>query len=113
MSKYSLSEFFEEKKEIRELFFEFMKEQFTKFIETLSTEERDAYCEKTGDSKNGFYKRKFETMFGKVIDGTFLKLHRDIVFKEVVYTVMGISEEGHKEILDFRLMGGRGEIQAF
>ena len=198
MNNYSLSELFGEKKEIKELFFEFMKEQFSRFIETLSVEERDAYCEKTGDSKNGFYERKFETMFGKIedvkvprtrrggfypsfleryhrktfeleeivismyqggcstrdiakmlngllgesyspwmvsritnnvidllkeyherifdkwypvlyIDGTFLKLRREIVFKEVVYTVMGITEDGHKEILDFHLMGGGGE----
>jgi putative transposase len=198
MTKYSLSELFEEKKEIKELFVEFMKEQFAIFIETLSAEERDAYCEKNRDSKNGFYKRKFDTMFGRIedvkiprtrsgefypsflekyqrrtfeleeivismyqggcstrdiartltslleddytpwmisritdkvtklldeyhsrkfdkwypvlyIDGVFVKLRREIVFKEVVYTVMGINEEGHKEIIDFRLMGGSGE----
>ena len=55
MSNYSLSELFEEKKEIRELFFEFMKEQVTRFIKTLSVAERDAYYEKTGDSKWNCY----------------------------------------------------------
>ena len=51
-----------------ELLLEFMKEQFIGFIETLSIAERDAYWEKKGDSKNGFYTRKFETMFGKIDD---------------------------------------------
>ncbi len=54
MSKYSLSELFEEKKKVKELFFELMKEQFTRFIETLSAEERDAYCEKRRVKKNYF-----------------------------------------------------------
>ncbi len=45
-----------------------MREQFARFIEMLSFAERDAYCGREGDSKNGFYTRKFETMFGKIDD---------------------------------------------
>ncbi len=44
-----------------------------------------------------------------LIDGVFLTLRGDIVFKEAVYVVIGINEEGHKEVLDFRIMGGSGE----
>lgn len=44
------------------------------------------------------------------IDGTYLKFRRNgVVEKEVVYFVMGLSEEGYKEILGFWIPGGNGE----
>jgi transposase-like protein len=44
------------------------------------------------------------------VDGTYLKLRRGgVVEKEVVYVVMGLSEDGYKEILGFWIPGGSGE----
>ena len=198
MDKFNLSELFEKRKEFKEIFLNYMAENFSKFIEYLSNLEREAHCEKTGDSKNGYYLRNFDTLFGKVkgvkiprtrnknfypsfmepykrtsfeleeivlsmyqggcstrdivrtlnnllgekyspmwvskitdgileeissyhnrkfekwypilfIDGTYLKLRRGEVANEVIYTIMGISEEGHKEIIDYYFFGGSGE----
>jgi transposase-like protein len=44
------------------------------------------------------------------VDGTYLKFRRGgVVEKEVVYVVMGLSEDGYKEILGFWIPGGSGE----
>jgi transposase-like protein len=44
------------------------------------------------------------------IDGTYHRFRRNgVVEKEVVYFVMGLSEEGYKEILGFWIPGGNGE----
>lgn len=39
------------------------------------------------------------------LDGTFLKLRRDDVANEVVYIVIGVTEEGYREILGFYVGG--------
>ncbi|BAI79792.1 transposase, IS654 family [Deferribacter desulfuricans SSM1] len=198
MNNYNLAELFEKRKDIREVFMEFMSQQFVNFLEKLGEIEREIHCTVNEDSKNGHYTRNFDTFFGKIegvkiprtrrtkfhpsflepykrttfeldeivlsmyqggcstkdivrtlenllgqkysprwvskitddileeiekyhnrrfdrwypvlfIDGTYLKLRRDTVSSEVVYTVMGIDEEGHKEILSFYLFGGSGE----
>ena len=198
MDNYTLTKLFEKRKEIKNLFMEFMSEQFVNFIEKLGEIEREVHCELEGDSKNGYYFRNFDTIFGKIegvkiprtrnkrfypsflepykrttfelddivvsmyqggcstrdivrtlenllgqkyspkwvskitdeilseleeyrsrrfekwypilfIDGTYLKLKRETVSSEVIYTVMGIDENGHKEILSFYTFGGSGE----
>jgi len=49
-----------------------------------------------------YHNRRFDRWYPVLfIDGTYLKLRRDTVSSEVVYTVMSIDEEGHKEILSF------------
>jgi putative transposase len=40
------------------------------------------------------------------LDGLYVKLHRDTVEKEVIYVVLGVNEEGYREILDF-FVGGQ------
>ncbi|RXI96747.1 IS256 family transposase [Anaerobacillus alkaliphilus] len=40
------------------------------------------------------------------LDGMYIKVRRDTVDKEVVYVVMGVNEDGHREILAF-YVGGR------
>lgn len=40
------------------------------------------------------------------LDGMYVKLRRDVVDQEVIYVAMGVSEEGHREILGF-YVGGR------
>jgi putative transposase len=198
MNNYSLSELFEKRKDIKNLFMEFMAEQFVNFLEKLGETERELHCILNGDSKNGYYSRNFNTIFGKIegvkiprtrktkfhpsflepykrttfeldeivlsmyqggcstrdivrtlenllgqrytpnwvskitdeilsdieryrrrrfekwypilfIDGTYLRLKRGSVSNEVVYIVMGIDENGYKEILSFYTFGSSGE----
>jgi putative transposase len=40
------------------------------------------------------------------LDGLYVKLRRDTVEKEVIYVVLGVNEEGYREILDF-FVGGQ------
>ncbi|MGY4111966.1 transposase-like protein [Aeribacillus sp. SP014] len=40
------------------------------------------------------------------LDGLYVKLRRDTVEKEVIYAVLGVNEEGYREILDF-FVGGK------
>jgi putative transposase len=40
------------------------------------------------------------------LDGLYVKLRRDTVEKEVIYVVLGVTEEGYREILDF-FVGGQ------
>jgi len=40
------------------------------------------------------------------LDGLYVKLRRDTVEKEVIYVVLGVNEEGYREILDF-FVGGK------
>ncbi|KJE25653.1 transposase, Mutator family protein [Geobacillus kaustophilus] len=40
------------------------------------------------------------------LDGVYVKLRRDTVEKEVIYVVLGVNEEGYREILDF-FVGGQ------
>ncbi len=39
------------------------------------------------------------------LDGFYAKLRRDTVEKEVIYVVLGVNEEGYREILDFFVRG--------
>lgn len=57
-----------------------------------------------------FRNRPLKTWYPIIfLDGVILKIRRGSVEGEVVYVAMGISEEGHKEILGFWLMGAEGE----
>ncbi|MGA1847688.1 IS256 family transposase, partial [Deferribacter abyssi] len=57
-----------------------------------------------------YHNRRFERWYPILfIDVTYLKLRRGTVSSEVIYTVMGIDEDGHKEILAFYTFGGSGE----
>src|SRR5690606_29376082 len=40
------------------------------------------------------------------LDGLYVKLRRDTVEKEVIYVVLGVNEEGYREVLDF-FVGGQ------
>jgi len=40
------------------------------------------------------------------LDGLYVKLRRDTVEKAVIYVVLGVNEEGYREILDF-FVGGK------
>ncbi|MEB3750759.1 IS256 family transposase ISHahy7 [Geobacillus icigianus] len=40
------------------------------------------------------------------LDGLYVKLRRETVEKEVIYVVLGVNEEGYREILDF-FVGGQ------
>ncbi|GCD81392.1 IS256 family transposase [Parageobacillus thermoglucosidasius] len=40
------------------------------------------------------------------LDGLYVKIRRDTVEKEVIYVVLGVNEEGYREILDF-FVGGQ------
>ena len=40
------------------------------------------------------------------LDGLYVKLRRDTVEKEVMYVLLGVNEEGYREILDF-FVGGK------
>lgn len=54
-------------------------------------------------------KRKIQKYFPIIfLDGTFLKIRRDVVEGEVIYLALGIDEEGKKEILSF-IIEGEGE----
>jgi putative transposase len=44
------------------------------------------------------------------LDGTYLKLRRDDVANEVVYLVIGITEEGYREILGFYVGGQENSL---
>lgn len=46
--------------------------------------------------------KRYSVLF---LDGTYIKLRRQDVDSEVVYIVVGITEDGHKEIVDF-FVGG-------
>jgi putative transposase len=35
------------------------------------------------------------------LDGLYVKLHRETVEKEAIYVVLGVNEEGYREILEF------------
>jgi len=57
-----------------------------------------------------FKKRRIDKWYPIIyVDGTYLKMRRDVVEGEVVHVVLGISEEGHKEILGFWITGSNGE----
>lgn len=57
-----------------------------------------------------FKKRKIEGWYPVIyVDGVYLKIRRGSVSGEAVYVVMGISEEGYKEILSFCVSGSEGE----
>lgn len=47
-------------------------------------------------------KKRYSILF---LDGTYLKLRRDDVAGEVVYIVIGVTEEGYREILGFYVGG--------
>jgi transposase-like protein len=54
------------------------------------------------DKIEEFKKRRIDKWYPIIyVDGTYLKIRRDIVEEEVVYVVLGISEEGYKEVLGF------------
>jgi transposase-like protein len=59
--------------------------------------------QKALEKAEAFRKRKIEKWYPIIyVDGTFLKVRREgIVGEEVVYLVLGISEEGLKEVLTF------------
>ncbi|MBB3870417.1 transposase-like protein [Parageobacillus toebii NBRC 107807] len=40
------------------------------------------------------------------MDGLYVKLRRETVEKEAIYVVLGVNEEGYREILDF-FVGGQ------
>lgn len=46
--------------------------------------------------------RRFSVLF---LDGTYINLRRDDVDNEVVYIILGISEQGYREILGFHIGG--------
>jgi putative transposase len=48
-------------------------------------------------------KKRYSVLY---LDGMYIKVRRDTVDKEVVYVVMGVNEDGHREILGF-YVGGR------
>lgn len=47
--------------------------------------------------------KRYSVLF---LDGMYIKLRRDTVDNEVIYIAMGVSEDGHKEILGYYI-GGR------
>jgi len=57
-----------------------------------------------------FNERKIEKWYPFVyLDGSVLKIRRDVVEGEVVYIALGIDEEGYKEVIGFWIPGSDGE----
>jgi transposase-like protein len=57
-----------------------------------------------------FNERKIEKWYPFVyLDGTYIKIRRDVVEGEVVYIALGIDEEGYKEVIGFWIPGSDGE----
>ena len=51
-----------------------------------------------------FHTRKFTSAYPFIfMDATYINLRRDSVSKEALHVIMGITPDGHKEILDFAL----------
>lgn len=51
-----------------------------------------------------FHNRKLTSLYPFIfMDATYLNLRRDSVSKEALHVIMGITPDGHKEILDFAL----------
>jgi putative transposase len=63
----------------------------------------------TVEEINKWKQRKLKKRYTVImLDGMWLSLRRDTVEKEVVLFVLGIDEEGHKEILDFEINPSEG-----
>ena len=57
-----------------------------------------------------FNERKIEKWYPFVyLDGTYMKIRRDVVEGEVVYIALGIDEDGYKEVIGFWIPGSDGE----
>lgn len=53
-----------------------------------------------------WHRRPLHSRFSVLyLDGLYVKLRRDTVEKEVIYVVLGVNEEGYREILDFFIGG--------
>jgi len=52
-------------------------------------------------------KKRYSILY---LDGTYLKLRRDDVANEVVYLVIGVSEDGYREILGFYVGGQESSL---
>src|SRR5699024_12195019 len=82
-----------------------------KFVERIVGEEysagtisniTDVVMEDIEDWKNRPLSRRYSVLY---LDGTYFKLRRQDVDDEVIYLIIGINEEGYKEVLDFCVVG--------
>src|SRR5699024_11510926 len=59
------------------------------------------------DWKNRPLSRRYSVLY---LDGTYFKLRRQDVDDEVIYLIIGINEEGYKEVLDFYVGGKESSL---
>ena len=53
---------------------------------------------------DAFHNRKFNKRYVALYcDATMLNVRRDTVAREALHIIIGITEEGHKDVLDYRL----------
>lgn len=76
----------------------------------LSSSIKDIAIEEIENFKNRKLKEYYPVLY---IDATYVPLKRDTVDKEAVYAVIGLREDGRREILSYSLPGGKEKAEVW